>query len=168
MSEINSIAQGTYTLGQTSATTFEAGNGISITQPSEGTVRISNDETVLYSGAYTNAATLSDDLRNYTTFKAFVKIGQSDHSYMVHELDTDAESWGLVQGWGESTSSNCSVVCIRLAYDSANNKLNCTNRKILNFGAWNNNTATTTASYFDNPNLIYKVIGINRISGGNA
>lgn len=163
MSEnIQSISQGTFTIGSTSATNFVAGPGITITEPSAGTVRIANDETVLYSGATTNAATLSDDLRNYTTFKAFVQIGQSNHSHMVHELDASSDSWGLVQGWGESTSSNCSVVCIRIEYDSTNNKLNCTNRKIINFGTWNNNTATPTASYFNNPSLIYKVVGINR------
>ena len=49
MSEnIQSISQGTYTIGQTSATNFIAGTGISITKPSEGTVRIANDETELY------------------------------------------------------------------------------------------------------------------------
>lgn len=120
------------------------------------------NETVLYDDEITDSAALSDNLRNYTTFKVFVKIGQSVHSYTVHELDTDANSWGVVQGWGEGTGSNCSVVCIRLAYDSTNNKLNCTNRKIINFGTWSNNTATPSASYITNPSLIYKVIGINR------
>ena len=59
MSEnIQSISQGTYTIGQTSATNFVAGNGIKIDEPSAGTVRIGNDETVLYSGTY-NTATKS-------------------------------------------------------------------------------------------------------------
>jgi len=40
MSEINSIAQGTYTLGQTSATTYQAGNGIQINEPETGIVEI--------------------------------------------------------------------------------------------------------------------------------
>ena len=45
MSEnIQSISQGTYTIGQTSATNFQAGPGISITQPSEGTVRIGTED----------------------------------------------------------------------------------------------------------------------------
>lgn len=48
MSEINSIANGTYTIGQTSATNFVAGPGIKIDEPSAGTVRIGNDETVLW------------------------------------------------------------------------------------------------------------------------
>lgn len=40
MSEINSIANGTYTIGQTSATNFIAGPGVRIDSPSAGTVRI--------------------------------------------------------------------------------------------------------------------------------
>ena len=41
MSEnIQSISQGTYTIGQTSATNFIAGQGIKIDEPSAGTVRI--------------------------------------------------------------------------------------------------------------------------------
>ena len=49
MSEnIQSISQGTYTIGQTSATNFIAGPGIKIDEPSAGTVRIGNDETVLF------------------------------------------------------------------------------------------------------------------------
>lgn len=47
---MNTIYDGTYVIGQTSSTNFQAGPGISITQPSEGIVRIANDETVLFSG----------------------------------------------------------------------------------------------------------------------
>ena len=44
MSEnIQSISQGTYTIGQTSATNFVAGPGIKIDEPSAGTVRIGID-----------------------------------------------------------------------------------------------------------------------------
>lgn len=62
---MNTIYDGTYVIGQTSATNFQAGPGISITQPSEGTVRIGNDETVLYSStqnAKTTTFTLSEPL----------------------------------------------------------------------------------------------------------
>ena len=44
MSEnIQSISQGTFTIGQTSATNFVAGPGIKIDEPSAGTVRIGMD-----------------------------------------------------------------------------------------------------------------------------
>lgn len=63
---MNTIYDNTFVLGQTSATNFVAGPGISITQPSEGTVRIANDETVLWSGASTNTAfNLSEPITNF-------------------------------------------------------------------------------------------------------
>ena len=72
MSEnIQSISQGTYTIGQTSATNFVAGPGIKIDEPSAGTVRIGNDETVLYDGSGTFGAQLSESIYN------FEKIGVS-------------------------------------------------------------------------------------------
>ena len=48
---MNTIYDGTFVLGSTSATNFIAGPGIKIDSPSEGTVRIGNDETVLYEGS---------------------------------------------------------------------------------------------------------------------
>lgn len=57
MSEnIQSISQGTYTIGDTNKLTFSAGNGITITQPSEGVVGIANNETMLWSGSLTGTA----------------------------------------------------------------------------------------------------------------
>lgn len=75
MSEnIQSISQGTYTIGQTSATNFVAGPGIKIDEPSAGTVRIGNDETVLWSGNVWNKnieMVLSDSLKNYDSYKVY-------------------------------------------------------------------------------------------------
>lgn len=45
---MNTIYDGSYVLGSTSALTFEAGPGIKIDEPSAGAVRIGNDETVLF------------------------------------------------------------------------------------------------------------------------
>lgn len=45
---MNTIYDGSFVIGQTSATNFQAGPGIKIDEPSAGTVRIGNDETVLY------------------------------------------------------------------------------------------------------------------------
>lgn len=72
MSEsIQSISNGTFTIGSTSATKFEAGPGITITEPSEGTVRIGNDETVLWWGA---AGPSNFPLQMNEPFSAFEKI----------------------------------------------------------------------------------------------
>lgn len=48
---MNTIYDGSFLLGQTSATNFEAGPGITITEPTAGTLRISNDETTLFSNS---------------------------------------------------------------------------------------------------------------------
>ena len=62
---IQSIANGSFVLGQTSATNFIAGPGIKIDEPSAGTVRIGNDETVLYEGTGQFGLNLSDSIYNY-------------------------------------------------------------------------------------------------------
>ena len=73
MSEINSIANGTFTIGQTSATNFVAGPGIKIDEPSAGTVRIGNDETVLFENQTntTAAMVLSEPLTNFDYFEIY-------------------------------------------------------------------------------------------------
>jgi len=84
MSEINSIANGTFTIGQTSATNFVAGNGIVIDEPSAGTVRIGNDETVLWSGSTTATAALTEDIRNFERVR--VAFNHNNGSYGISEF----------------------------------------------------------------------------------
>lgn len=77
MKNIQSIANGSFVLGQTSATNFIAGNGIKIDKPSAGTVRIGNDETVLYSttgDGRNNSFTLSE-LASIFEYLRFEGIG---------------------------------------------------------------------------------------------
>lgn len=70
MSEtIQSISQGTYTIGQTSATNFIAGPGIVIDQPSAGTVRIGTDETELLASTATSAFTLTEPFSSFEQVK---------------------------------------------------------------------------------------------------
>lgn len=78
MSEnIQSISQGTYTIGQTSAINFQAGPGIKIDEPSAGTVRIGNDETVLFNGTQTFSATLSESVKNFQ--KIAIEYGPNNY-----------------------------------------------------------------------------------------
>jgi hypothetical protein len=157
MSEIQSIAQGTYTLGQTSATTYQAGPGISITQPSEGVVRISNDETVLWSGNLTgNGATaqLSEPITNFERIKVY---GHTDDGmfcpwFTEFYPDNNTMDVGVAannQGWAK---------WFNFTITTGGLYTNVTGR-VLTFG-------TTTWG-----NLNYgmtRVIGINRISGSNT
>ena len=181
MSEnIQSISQGTFTIGQTSATNFIAGQGIKIDSPSAGTVRIGNDETVLYNNT---AATTAD-----------VAIGST---FYISEPITNFDKFKIyysrfpVSSNGASNGGPCSQI---REYDSTA----CSSYFVIN-ETFPTNT-TQNPDWFDISMLIetisgttwkckacyqsklpsgsldrgwtylkpYKVIGINRISGSNA
>jgi len=172
MSEnIQSIANGSFVLGNTSATTYQAGPGISITQPSEGTVRISNDETVLFSAAtnddtivFNNAITLSE------SYKSFERIGIYNGHDCYGTIETkslsgnqDARIW--VYYYPTNTASNIEIGMLRYsATDDTHIKAyNNTIVAVTTGGAVSRITNTSNFS-----TRTKAVIGINRISGGNA
>ena len=66
MSE-NNIYNGTFVLGDTSATTLSAGPGIKIDDSVPGVIKVSNDETVLWSGNAVNndVLNLSENWNNF-------------------------------------------------------------------------------------------------------
>jgi hypothetical protein len=184
MSEINSIAQGTYTLGQTSATTYQAGPGISITQPSEGTVRISNDETVLWSAA--DGAT-SGDMILSESWKNFEKISVTHAcTYGGNRPiapDTVIDTYALTKkGGGIIVCSDQTTT--EVTGQSGNNKIfyetqvtfsaiNDTTLRFypayVKFINYPKNDGTVTGRYgMENSRVYYNIVGINRISGGNA
>ena len=161
---MNTIYDGTYTIGQTSATNFVAGPGIKIDEPSAGTVRIGNDETVLWEGnEYVSAGpfTLSENFYNFAGIKIFVGRG------------TDVR-WPLANEF-EITSSAKKDVCLHnmfadgnsLLYDCAMASLSANQLKVNSFlrKSFGNNSFTT---YTNTPLSLTKIVGINRISGSNA
>lgn len=176
MSEnIQSISQGTFTIGQTSATNFQAGPGISITQPSEGTVRISNDETVLYdSSALINSDKalgttfqISEPVSNFERFRIhYTRFPWTDQSpcQQIQEFDSTVPVNNIVlhTTFATSTATNATWYdCAGTITDISGTtwKLNSCMQKQLPNG-------NIDASWFYlKP---YKIIGINRISGGNA
>jgi hypothetical protein len=102
---MNTIYDGSFVLGQTSATTYQAGPGISITQPSEGTVRISNDETVLYSGAYTTAFSVSEPITNFNNIR-LVCHNNRDNEYAFGSIvNTNYFTFGTIN-WTDNTDNN--------------------------------------------------------------
>lgn len=88
---MNTIYDNTFTIGQTSAINFEAGPGISITEPSAGTVRIGSDETVLWSGNSTASATLSEPITGFER----VKISFSHNGNNIAEFQVSKVSGGV-------------------------------------------------------------------------
>ena len=148
MSEnIQSISQGTYTIGQTSATNFVAGPGIKIDEPSAGTVRIGNDETVLWSGTLASGSTasLSESITAFNKI-AFVGYSHNGSNYVANgESNVNGTSIALVglTYWpGEVDFVECRI---------SNTTLTCDGTIVL---------SPTQGNKFNG--YITKVIGINR------
>ena len=82
MSEQN-IWNNTYVLGDSSGTVISAGPGIKITTDEPGVIKVSNDETVLWSGSLVNSntASLSESITNFerVAFEGYCHNG-SDYS----------------------------------------------------------------------------------------
>jgi hypothetical protein len=166
MSEINSIAQGTYTLGQTSATTYQAGPGISITQPSEGTVRISNDETVLWSGTLTvgNTAQMSEPVSAFESYK-FYLLGHERYLKTVNEFWTDGSTAGnepykvnpiIFQAGADFFTINAGDCKWNTTWDNLQYVTGYNKWMPYNSSTWNQINQNT-----DSPTIV-KIVGINR------
>lgn len=162
MSEnIQSISQGTYTIGQTSATNFVAGPGIKIDEPSVGTVRIGNDETVLFeNSAGVATGTLNEAAWNFN--KIGIQItGSLNANQYFEEIPLSGKMLCFMSTIGADAS-----------YHFTPSKMYINNDDTFSFSSFD--YYTTTAG---NDNTLYKnganhlkvvkVIGINRISGGN-
>ena len=175
MSEINSIANGTYIIGQTSATNFIPGPGIKIDSPSAGTVRIGNDETVLfeYTGTGKNTASsfyISESLTNFETIRVRC-VGYPGNDGQLVYCDvpsprTTAENFSICTTYFCSKNDGNPLQVIAQRYSASNNGLTygLVDKKMLYYGL------TATAPTTTNANMlsIDKIIGINRISGSNA
>jgi hypothetical protein len=161
MSEnIQSIAQGTYTLGKTSATTYQAGPGISITQPSEGTVRISNDETVLFEDTNgQSTGTFSENIENFERIKVlYVWNSATDNKAKYAELQAVAQVFSYLDNGKAGATYNW--------FGWGSWEITTTGFSLLN-GYQDIGKLSSTTPVSSGPK-IYKVIGINRISGSNA
>ena len=161
MSEnIQSISQGTYTIGNTNELTFSAGPGISIDSPSEGVVRIGVDETVLWSGnlsAKDIEISLTDSLKNYNSYKVFGYNTENKYG-IVNEYtynsagpnwfsitDTRIQNNSYLTIYGDYVSANADWDRLKITYMS--------NKYCISGGL----THSTTFGV-----AITKIVGINR------
>ena len=172
MSEnIQSISQGTYTIGQTSATNFVAGPGIKIDEPSAGTVRIGNDETVLYSAnSVTNNTVgqvfpMSEPITNFERIRIICDNMEYQNRPCMQEFPVLNSSCRfnmpmLNDNGGTSISINIPYATYNI---NSSGDLVCAARGLF-YGDWNTpyHTNGDWRGY-----CLLKVVGINRISGGN-
>lgn len=173
MSEnIQSIANGSFVLGQTSATNFVAGPGISITQPSEGTVKIANDEIELYYDPTNHNVTndaefvMSESIWNFERVIITFDNMEYANRYVTMIIDLSGlphDNNHLSTPWcngGVPGEVNIPWAIFKI---NASGNIKYTNRGLI-YGTWSSPSYTTG----DSRGLrVVRVIGINRISGGN-
>ena len=162
MSEnIQSISQGTYTIGQTSATNFIAGPGIKIDEPSAGIVRIGNDETVLYKFTGSNiletsAYNLSEAYTNFNRMR--ITFVYNDGYSICQECDTKHDATLISAPIGITPVTNGNIYC-KIGGFKHNNE----HRQISRTSSYD--ITNFTGKNVANVVSIDSVVGINRISG---
>jgi hypothetical protein len=161
MSEINSIANGSFVLGQTSATNFVGGTGITVDSPSEGTVRISNDETVLWSGSTTASGDIMNLSEPFTNFERVRVKSNAWERYFYNDIACTAAKLDFGNIWCLGNGTNVQYVVHSYSANNARDKL-----------VWQaSNTAylpDVGTKSWSTAYQIKEVVGINRISGSNA
>jgi len=176
MSEnIQSIANGSFVLGQTSATNFVGGTGITVDSPSEGTVRISNDETVLFfagnNSSGVQSGNLTESIMNFERIRVagMDNDGHVDVKYIYPAWTKNADSFNAsgyeVMLYGANPYAPQNTVWEKWTRYSFS-ALTSFNVVLSYEGSYTANTVSNVTN--SHKNSVREVIGINRISGGNA
>lgn len=168
---MNTIYDGSFVLGNTNELTFSAGPGIKIDQPSEGVVRIGNDETVLFESTTPMAeANLSESWKNFDHLKICVQNTSNDNGWTyveIRPLERDGYTpyYNIVAGFSYGLGTN-GMIWQNIIGSASDTKL--TNCSAFGFqNSWTATSVTVRKNNSNDINCIRKVIGINRI-GGNA
>ena len=170
MSEtIQSISNGTYTIGNTNELTFSAGPGISIDSPSEGVVRIGNDETVLWSGDKTGTGTitLSEGVNNFESIAVYISSeGVGITAPQKFESLVNFDYGRFVIRYGGELSKSLVAAENSIYIWGGELVVYNTSYTTLNVGRTNRVHVSSITTVIDHSPLthICKVIGINRIS----
>lgn len=159
----NSIYNGSFVLGNVSATTIIAGDGIKVDSSVPGTIRISNDETVLWtSGVGTSAVTLSESFENFESIKLV-------HNTQVEEFRNPkvGHTVRYWHGYDTMTQNTYKMAMVHLSFTDATHITNVSAKSL--FFPTTGTTTAFTVNLNDtySLNTIIAVIGCNRISGGN-
>ena len=162
----NSIYNGSFVLGDVSATTISAGPGIKIDDSTPGVIKVSNDETVLWENDNGSRLpiTVSELLSNFEFIRIEWNPYQEGTSWpMFIDVTTTKVKDGKIHlsGWGLSND--------QMAQVETNIIIDCStvNLSVLKIGtitSLGNGTATSNLTGY----TIFKIVGINRKqNGGN-
>ena len=167
----NSIYNGTFVLGDVSATTLSAGNGIKITTDEPGVIKVSNDETVLWSGNYTPgngtapsdvSVQLTESIMNFERIQISImgKVGRVIE-ILPSEVTTTVDAFNKsIYLTGIDSVNNTTIVGLLISTVENNST------KLRFRAGYSSNWADAYRSgkdwgYF----TLIKISGINRISG---
>jgi len=172
MSEnIQSIANGTYSIGETNKLTFSAGPGIKIDEPSAGTVRIGTDETVLWTNPNPEmiisntklTGTLNESISNFEKIRFDVKAsydyGESIYAARTNfDFIVDASKKNEIGIYYPNPRGTTIYIDCCLLYVSGNVfSATSGNRLQLKYPENTMNTVNTARGPY-----IYEILGINR------
>lgn len=162
---MSQIYNGSFVLGDTSATTLSAGEGIKLDTSVPGIIGISNDETLLFSSesGVQNNITLSENIENFDYVRIeWCPFKSNENWTEPYDCVTNKVNNGLLHlvGFGLSNDLTYQIETnLLLACSTTSMTVN----KCGTITVGPNNAGCTQLSGYQ----IYKVIGINRISGGN-
>lgn len=157
--QVNSVAG--QLVGIPCGQVYTAGKGIKIDNVNKV---VSVDETVLWSGTRTNSVTLSESAYNFEFLRIEFDENASNAPNPILTIKPSAVmTTGFCFGAGNAWLG---IIYMTL---TDNTGLSIVGSKGLNFGAFNSTSVNITASVGTDQlsNSIVKVVGINRISGGN-
>lgn len=163
-----SIYDGTFVLGNTSATTLSAGPGIKLDTSVPGVIGISNDETVLFetdSSSGVSAVTCSESVKNFERIAVLPSrfaesLGGGTGPYQYYEtkwLTTGADTVNTIE------PMVFEYLFWKIAKYSANNDFT----QFVWNGGFEVQQDTQTYRNLPTCNVgIKKIVGINRVAGG--
>lgn len=175
---MNTIYDGSFVLGNTNELTFSAGPGIKIDQPSEGVVRIGNDETVLYENSNPSQITgtsnfdLSEPYTNFNYIKLEIRASYGAQQItklvdVTNKLPNETKFAASLGEWGMGQPSDANWYCDR-GYIQFNEASASTLFASSPGSRIQINSAGTISFNASRGPAIFKIIGLNRISGSNA
>lgn len=166
-----SIWEGNFVLGNTSATTLSAGEGIKLDTSVPGVIGISNDETVLFTSDNKNG---SSAFSTSETIKNFERIAVLPARYENDSLTgTGPYMYYNTENLSGGTNNNAMNSICPMIFEYAFWKITrfSADESLTNFNAVTGyQVDMTTHSYYSNQKCyvgVKQIIGINRISGGN-
>jgi hypothetical protein len=172
---MSQIYNGTFVLGDTSATTLSAGEGIKLDISVPGVIGISNDETVLWSGNGVGVSTKTQDFILNESYKNFEQLqiwwgnqpggGLRGTVITNYPVDDTTNAWQGINACSDYPNHISYKMCFLSAVSDTEFTAYSYRQAAVNTNTTANFVWGTPKQYYECYPL--KIIGINRISGGN-